>query len=104
MKKIFLIGLFLITILAMAIGVAADVTLGVSSLSTPATKPTRDFSVSFTITNNDNVSGLSDINLGQTGLADFGINFTIAGVTVTSFDLAASELKTGVFQMMLMQD
>lgn len=90
MKKLFIIGLFLIAILALGVS-AADLTVSTTSLSV-SEKPTRSFSTSFSVKNaTANFTGLS---LSQTGLDAFSINYSISGVPVSSFNLNMGEEKT----------
>lgn len=89
MKNMCIIGLFLITILALCVN-AADLTLSTTSL-TISEKPTKSFSTSFTV--KDATENLT-LSLSHVGLGDFGINFTIGGVPVSSFNLNMGEQKT----------
>ncbi|MBU1947062.1 MAG: hypothetical protein KKC54_08930 [Nanoarchaeota archaeon] len=85
-KRLFIIGLLLISILAMGVS-AADVTLNTALLSVQ-NRPTETFSVSFIVNNAS--QNFSSISLSQSGLSDFGLNFSISGVAVSSFPLTTS--------------
>ena len=91
MKKIFMAGIFLVALLALGVS-AADLTISTGSITIADKRPTEAFSESFIVSNaTQNLSGLT---LSQTGLGDFGINFTIGGTPAASFNLNVGEQKT----------
>jgi len=99
MKKLFIIGLLLIFLLA--VGVSAVVQVNPSSLTVSNKKPKESFSTSFNVNSSENLTGLT---LSQPGLSDFSINFTVGGVPGSTFSLTAGVPKTVVVNGKIPED
>ncbi len=68
----------------------SDFTVSTSGLSTTS-KPGDSFSLAFTVSNATN--NLTGLTLSQSGLSNFGINFSVNGVPTNSFSLNMGETK-----------
>ena len=75
MKKLFIIGLLLISILALGVS-AGDISL--SSLADVTSKPSRGFTTTFKVTNNNDTTDLTGLGVVLTTaeLTNFNISFT----------------------------